>query len=438
MDVMNRIRWASILPAIAVALLTLSCATGKPKPQDFMPAPGIYGTGEFDPFREYGGWPTAESTGVLFATTRKEAAPEDPLFYLNERDVVLSLGAARVEPAGEGTDCSTLENMNLLEGKNSEYPISVSDVETFGYLEDALHGLVNPDRLPEDRGAASRRFAEIIEDQLAGNPLREITIYVHGFYNRFDEPILVATELWHYLGYRGTFIAFSWPSEQSAVRYFSDVDSAEYTAIGLRKLILFLARETSAEKINVIAHSAGTKLLTLALYQIALEYGHLTEEERLGTTKLGKVIYAAGDVERPMVGQLVDEGGDRILESITVYMSGKDGALRASKSIRRQPRMGQTWAQEEAEETVRDFVRTHEKLIFIDVTDAEGSHGGQGHSYFRMNPWVSSDILAHLAFGLDPAARGLVRRYNQVYWSFPDDYLERLGRGIAGTDYSPE
>ncbi|UHD18894.1 hypothetical protein [Thiocapsa bogorovii] len=49
-------------------------------------------------------------------------------------------------------------------------------------------------------------------------------------------------------------------------------------------------------------------------------------------------------------------------------------------------------------------------LVLIDVTDAESAGARNGHSYFRDSPWVSSDILATLTYGLGPAERGLIRR----------------------------
>ena len=51
---------------------------------------------------------------------------------------------------------------------------------------------------------------------------------------------------------------------------------------------------------------------------------------------------------------------------------------------------------------------------------------GNGHGYFRQSPWASSDILATLAYDLQPADRGLVRATDSPIWTFPTDYIERL------------
>ena len=49
-----------------------------------------------------------------------------------------------------------------------------------------------------------------------------------------------------------------------------------------------------------------------------------------------------------------------------------------------------------------------------------------GHGYFRNSPWVSSDVLANPGLDMTPKERGLVRQDNKIFWSFPEDYIERL------------
>jgi hypothetical protein len=65
-------------------------------------------------------------------------------------------------------------------------------------------------------------------------------------------------------------------------------------------------------------------------------------------------------------------------------------------------------------------------IRIIDVTDAEGSNAGNGHGYFRSSPWVSSDVLMMLMYGLSAEQRGLLRNRDMAVWEFPPDYLERL------------
>ena len=77
-----------------------------------------------------------------------------------------------------------------------------------------------------------------------------------------------------------------------------------------------------------------------------------------------------------------------------------------------------------------DSSATRENLSFIDVTGVAGFDTGNGHACFRSSPWVSSDLLASLLYGIGPAERGLIRPADAVSWSFPSDYLDCLEAAI--------
>ena len=68
-------------------------------------------------------------------------------------------------------------------------------------------------------------------------------------------------------------------------------------------------------------------------------------------------------------------------------------------------RLGQMWT-DGMPPRVAEFVRETTSLEIVDITGAAGSTSGDGHSYFRDSPWVSSDMLTYLAYDIDPARRG--------------------------------
>ncbi|MCK5736525.1 MAG: alpha/beta hydrolase, partial [Spirochaetaceae bacterium] len=236
---------------------------------------------------------------------------------------------------------------------------------------------------------------------------------------------LVASEMWHYMGYRGVFIAFSWPSGQNLMEYITDVDTAEYSAIQFRKFLEYLSDETDAEKIHILAFSAGTKLVSQSLHQIGL-MDQCHEEENPDAARIGRVLFTAGDVERQLFGMFASDNLLEPLESMTVYMSDSDKALSASKTIRRYSRLGQPWEGDELPPEALSFIQSSGKLAFVDVSGLEGTGKGSGHEYFRSSPWVSSDVFTNLAFGIPPEKRGLILHENQVYWSFPENYIDNL------------
>ena len=424
MLLMNRVCILNITLLLPLSL-TLACVTQKPYTQPLMEVPEVLGEGTLDPFKGYEGWSDRDTIGILYATNRMPAQEDAEVPYLNERDQLLHLGMADIALENEDIDWGSVRDIALLKNSDESYPLALEGITPFGPLDEALHGLVDPSRLPEDRHEPAGRFAEIINNRLAENPVKEIFIYVHGVNTSFEAPLLVASEFWHFMGYRGAFIAFSWPSGQSLLNYISDVDTAEYSATLFRNFLMYLMGNTDAEKINIIAYSAGTKLASQALHQIGLmEKGR--QEDETETSKIGRVLFTAGDVERQLFGLYVSDGLLDSIETLTVYMPDSDKALNASESIRNYPRLGQAWGEDGPTQEAIDFIRNSGKLDFVDVSGLEGTKEGSGHWYFRSSPWVSSDILANLGLELTPDERGLVRRNNQIFWSFPEDYIERL------------
>ncbi len=80
------------------------------------------------------------------------------------------------------------------------------------------------------------------------------------------------------------------------------------------------------------------------------------------------------------------------------------------------------------------FLGEQTTIDIIDVSAAEKSNAGNGHSYFRQSPWASSDLLMTLLYGLGPQERGLERIEEKPVWSFPPDYVERLIQAIRTTN----
>jgi hypothetical protein len=94
------------------------------------------------------------------------------------------------------------------------------------------------------------------------------------------------------------------------------------------------------------------------------------------------------------------------------------------------------WAEDLPPRT-KDFLRANPSLQFIDVTEAAGSTTGNGHSYFRDSPWVSSDLLTLLAYDIGAAERGLEKEENLLVWTFPPDFITRLRKLLTEMNPNP-
>jgi esterase/lipase superfamily enzyme len=397
------------------------CRKVPPRTLNLMPAPAIYEEGALDPLPETSPLDLIPYGGILFATDRQPAEKAEN-FYRSDRGMLLRLGVGTLM-LGEG-DYSWEEarRITLQQHRDRDYRIRITGVEEYGILEETVSPFLDPATVPENRAVGGERFAEAVNSKLATSRKKDIYVYVHGFRVVFEDPLLVASEFWHFLGYDGVFIAYSWPSTPSALAYASDIETAQLTARNLRLFLTYLARETNAERIHVLGFSAGTRVVITTLTQFAAQ----PEPESL---RMGHVILTGSDYDRHLFVSHIMDGLLEVPESLTIYESPTDQALRMSDLMFRRNRLGQL-LETGLPEQARAYLRDTDKVVPIDVGGAKGSDSGTGHAYFLNSPWVSSDVLMLLMHDLKPAERGLVRPDEAAFWSFPPDYVQRLRRAL--------
>jgi esterase/lipase superfamily enzyme len=414
-------------------LLTLAACGGSKKfyELDLMPAPDIYGQANIDPFNDIGNLQKAPYNGILYATDREPAGKEGET-YLNARGHLLRLGVGNIDIGTEDITWDEAREVSLLKNRTDKYPLKVTGVEEIGILERSLSSFTDPEMVPEDPGLGGRKFAELVNRKLSISKRKDIFIYVHGYKVVFDNPLLVATELWHFLGYDGAFIAYAWPSTPKTLAYGSDLETAALSSHNLRNLLSYLAETTDAEQIHIVGYSAGTRVVIGALNQLCLSNPGATKAELQQKLRLGHVILVGSDFDRQLFGAYIETSGLlNVSRTLTVLMSEEDKALNFSRRVFRRDRLGQMWPDRKLPPLVVDFLNQNPDLRFIDVTGAQEATSGNGHAYFRKSPWVSSDVLMTLLYDLAPSDRGLVQAPDLPVWTFPPDYIERLRNSLA-------
>jgi esterase/lipase superfamily enzyme len=419
--------WKNILYILAVFMVfSLSGCGGKKLDQIFlMPAPDVYDTGAIDPFTDFDPIGAIPYEGMLYATDRKPAEEGDEKnIYVNERGFLLRLGVGKIKLGITDMTWEEAKEISLLKSRTDKYPLKITEVEEIGILAESYSNFIPPK--VSDIEQPGKDFAAKINAKLAKSKRKDIFIYVHGYKVVFENPLLVATELWHFLGYDGVFIAYAWPSTPKTLAYFSDLETTSLSAYNLRILLEYLARDTDAENIHIIGYSAGTRLVINALNQLALIYKNEDKETFRKYLRIGHVILTGSDFDRQLFGAYIDEGILKVSKDFTVYLSEMDKALSLSKWLFKRQRLGQMWDESKMTDFIADWLWETEELIFIDVTNAEKSSTGNGHAYFRQSPWVSSDILSTLMYDLSPEERSLTRTREWPMWRFPPDYIETL------------
>jgi esterase/lipase superfamily enzyme len=416
---------------LLAATQLVGCAGNAEKEKQIllMPAPEVYEEGRLDPFIDNDPISRGVPPGILYATDRKPAEADDKKYdyYTHERGSALRLGIANII-LGDNPDMTWEEarDVTLLKNRTDDFPLQVGRVEEFGVLAGTIRPSDQIERTDEPRQA----FIDAINKRLATSDRKDIYVYVHGYKVNFENPLLVAAELWHFLGYNGAFVAYSWPTKFSVSAYLADLDSAVNSARNLRTLLIDIAKYSDAERIHVIGYSAGTRLVARMLADFGI-YAATLPDEKIRELKLENVILIGSDIDRSIFGGYVLDGALRIPRSLTIYQADEDGALAWSNRIFNRERLGQSFREINPSPESMQWFLDHPQLRFVNVTEADEGEVKGGHGYFRKSPWVSSDVLMTLMYNLKPEERGLVTKNEFPEWHFPPDYVERLRKSLA-------
>jgi len=415
----------SLLRLLLSVVVVAGCASSNPRTINLMPAPAVFKDGLIDILPKNQPPLLHGDFSVLYATDRRPGEDLDKRpFYLNEAGFVVRLGRARIKTGVQG-DWAELRRISQSTERTLNFPLMIHSVDETSILDSTRPLLTETSEISASEDKTGEQFAALIDQRLTASGVKHVYIYVHGFRVVFDDPVLIAAELWHFLGYRGAFVAYAWPSTPRALAYMSDLETAKTMARKLRLFLLYLSQKTQVEKIHIIGFSAGSRLVVRALEQLALLNADVPEDQIRQNLRIGNVIIVGGDISREGFGAAMMDGMLRIPERMVVYLSSADMALVWSRRLFRRERLGEMWEGDMPSRTSA-FLRAHPSLELIDVTGAAGSTVGNGHSYFRDSPYVSSDILTLLAFNLDPYQRGLEIEDDKFVWKFSSDYIARL------------
>ncbi len=423
-------RRPTLLLPILLALALCGCGGSGIYQLSFMKPPAVLVEDVIDPMKN-GGMISMPADPVMpYATLRAPAGSDDEdRFYSAERGGALRVGVGRIVLGRSDVTWEEARRISILKNATKDYPIQVDSVEEYGVLGRTRHPLLERETAETGVALADDRFAAEINRRLAATGHKDIFVYVHGYKVNFENPLLVAAELWHFLGYQGVFIPFAWPSHTGRLAYFGDTETARYSSIFFREFLQYLAEETGAERIHILGYSAGTRMVGAALHQMALLNEGMTMAGDSGNYRLGNVMLVGSDIDRDIFATYLVDGLLDTVDHLTLYESPRDKALGIADFVFRNQRIGQVMMGDYTS-TVSQFLTENRKLSIVSVERASMFDSGNGHSYFRDSPWVSSDVLATLLYDLGPGERGLEREQGSPVWQFSPGYLERLYAAI--------
>lgn len=114
--------------------------------------------------------------------------------------------------------------------------------------------------------------------------------------------------------------------------YLKDGAAVDASEGRIAEFLVAFARESGADRVDVIAHSMGNRLLLRALQRI------LTASEKTSGVRFGHMVLAAPDITRDLFIEVAEQY-KKLSHRTTLYISDADLALRASYRLQG-PRVG--------------------------------------------------------------------------------------------------
>ena len=217
-----------------------------------------------------------------------------------------------------------------------------------------------------------------LQDVIVNSARHEAFVFIHGYNVSFAKAVRRTAQIWYDLEFDGAALCYSWPSQGETASYTYDEASVDWAVLQFERTLKTVIQESGAEKVHVIAHSMGNRILVQALERMSLENKGLGPKS--SKMRLGQIIMAAPDVDASAFRNRYLPAAREMADRVTMYASSKDRALIASAKIHGHTRAGLSG----------EYLVTVEGLETIDASAIDTSL--IGHSYYGDNPLLIHDL----------------------------------------------
>jgi esterase/lipase superfamily enzyme len=338
----------------------------------------------------------------------------------------------------------------LLQGKIRPFVVKRNFSETIGYVTDrktgpALNGNVSylgeyagqpsyglitvqvpqhyPAGSPLDSTAIKKveslpypAFLKFLQDQAA----KPLVIWIHGYRLSFLGSTAYCAQIARDLNIDANVITFDWASSESVLGYTQDVLELPDSSKHLVELLKAINNEVKPQKIAIIAHSLGCRLVCLALQQ-------LRADPEAANLKLDQVVFLAPNVDREEFDRNFKSELEALVNRLTIYVASDDNVLLLGKLLYNVDSIG--LPEQFSPDTNLDEIQTflyYEKQLpgKIDLVDVSFSKKDflRKHRLFLERP-VMEDLFWLIHDGYPAAQRHLLKykgtKNPTDYWVIP-------------------
>ena len=175
-------------------------------------------------------------------------------------------------------------------------------------------------------------YEEEVSASVAQSERKDAFVFVHGYNVSFEDAARRTGQFAYDLKFVGAPIFYSWPSNGSFADYMKDENNIIWSTPHFEGILHALSQRIGAERIHIIAHSMGNRVVCEALR--ALSYDPSLQ------LKLTHLVLAAPDIDAETFAELAALL-QRQSKHVTLYESSSDKALMASKKLHGNPRAGE-------------------------------------------------------------------------------------------------
>jgi esterase/lipase superfamily enzyme len=392
-----------------------------------MPTPNLYTDPGVYPANEIPENLRSNQVELLYVTDRtRETDQNGGTFYGAGRSTSAAYGSVVVE-IGNAEPWEDLVEASQTGKRKQELLLRIHSVQEHArfpetpYPFSVVDGtIVEDEETRVEYEQTADKFRRHLVARLASLQRKEVIVFIHGFNNTFQSSALVLAELWHFTGRRGVPVLYSWPAASGGLfGYFIDRESGEFTIFHLKEFLRLLADTPDIQRIHIIAHSRGTDVMTTALRELVIE-SRSAGRNPLKDLRVSNLILAAPDLDFEVVRQrLIAEKFGPAIGKITIYTNQEDTALDMSESLMGGTRLGRLGSEDLGQKESQIFSQVRN----VHIINVEGEVSFLGHSYFRDNPGVSSDLAILIRDGSEPGStkRPFVHRILN-FWDLPEGY----------------
>jgi esterase/lipase superfamily enzyme len=161
--------------------------------------------------------------------------------------------------------------------------------------------------------------------------LRSALVYVHGFNVSFEEAACRAAQIGCDLCVDGITAFYSWASAGTLRAYLHDEESVRMAVDPFLEFLSTLQEVHGLERIDILAHSMGNRLLAAAIERLA-------GSKR--STAIGHLVLASPDMTRSEFNSLFPFYSSVATARMTLYSCSQDKALAVSTKLHNYLRLG--------------------------------------------------------------------------------------------------